>query len=99
LSRQHKNFTIEELKFFPCLSPQNRIRGVKRVEKNDETKWLRKAQEAIKIAESMKDEATRREMFIIASSYEALAKLAREQAVLRKSGGEDQGGNGDAAPV
>jgi hypothetical protein len=59
------------------------------VEKNDESKWLSKAQEAIKIAESMKDEATRREMLIIARAYEALAKHAREHAVLRKSKSED----------
>jgi hypothetical protein len=62
--------------------------------KDEETKWMDKAQEALDAAKSMKERGSKAVMITIAKGYMALAKHARERTFLRefrKRDGEDGG--------
>jgi hypothetical protein len=52
--------------------------------KDDETRWLDKAEEAIGAAKSMKEPEAKASLLTIAKAYLKLAKHSREQAELRR---------------
>ena len=50
------------------------------VEKDDETRWFDRAEEAIEAAKSMKDREAKEPLLAIARGYMKLAKYSREQS-------------------